>query len=59
MDELARGWCLRFGAKELQGMARAQMRRLPQFGVSPEVAGTRWRHELPMVFGAMRVSSKC
>ena len=50
---------MRVGAKELQGMARAQLCHLQQIGVSPEVAGIRRRHEVPVVFCAVRVGTKC
>ena len=40
-------------------MARALLCHLQQIGVSPEVAGTRRRHEVPVVFCAVRVSAKC
>ena len=50
---------MRIGAKELHGVAPAQMRHLQQIGVSPEVAGARRRHQVPGAFGAVRVSTKC
>ena len=50
---------MRIGAKELHRVAPAQLCRLQQIGVSPDVAGTRRRHKVPVVFCAVRVSTRC
>lgn len=50
---------MRIGTKELQKMTSVQMCHLQQTDVSPEVAGTRRRHEVPVVFCAVRISAKC
>ena len=50
---------MRNGAKELQRMAPVQLCCLQEIGVSPEVAGTRRRYKVPVVFCVVRVSAKC
>ena len=50
---------MRIRTMELRRMGAAHLCRLPQIGVSPEVAGTRRRYKVPVVFCVVRVSAKC